>query len=149
VATLSRIDVRPIFVQPATRVDGPLVPDDERRPELPPNYNLAPTQLAPVVRLHRESGTRHLDLLRWGLLPHFATDPKRQRPINARAETLATSGMVKAAFARRRCLVPAAAFYEWRKLPEGGKQPYAITRADGAPLALGPQGACPSVRNRR
>jgi putative SOS response-associated peptidase YedK len=105
-------------------------------PNVPANYNLAPTQLAPVVRRHPETGARHLDLLRWGLLPHFATDPKRQRPINARAETVTTSSMFRQAFAKRRALVPAGAFYEWRKGPGGAKQPFAVARADGAPLAL-------------
>ncbi len=59
-----------------------------------------------------------------------------RKPINARAETVARSGMFKAAFARRRWLVPAGAFYEWRPVA-GGKQPYAIARADGQVMALG------------
>jgi putative SOS response-associated peptidase YedK len=85
------------------------------------------------VRRHPETGERHLDVLTWGLLPYFTKDAEHaRRPINVRAERVATSG----AFARRRCLVPAAAFYEW-KVIEGGKQPYAIARADGEPLALG------------
>jgi putative SOS response-associated peptidase YedK len=105
-------------------------------PNFPANYNLPHSQLAPVVRRQPASGERHLGLLRWGLLPHFATDPKRQHPINARAESVATSGMFRQAFGRRRCLVPAAAFYEWRKIPGGGKQPYAVAHADDAPLAL-------------
>lgn len=101
-----------------------------------PNWNLAPSQDAPVVRRNPDSGARHLDLLRWGLLPFFAKDPKSvHRPINARAETVGGSGMFKAAFARRRCLVPASAFYEWRKR-DGGKHPYAIARADGLPIAF-------------
>ena len=80
---------------------------------------------------------RHLDVLHGGLLPYFTKDAKAaRRPINARAETVTTSGMYRGAFARRRCLVPAAAFYEW-KVIEGGKQPYATARADGEPLALG------------
>ena len=84
-----------------------------------------------------DTGERHLDALRWGLLPHFTKDAEHaRRPINARAETVATAGMYRGAFARRRCLVPAAAFYEW-KVIEGGKQPYAIARADGGTLALG------------
>jgi putative SOS response-associated peptidase YedK len=77
-----------------------------------------------------------LDLLRWGLVPHWARDPKATRqPINARAETLATSPMFRDALARRRCLVPADAFYEWQAA-EGGKLPWAIARADGAPLVF-------------
>lgn len=106
-------------------------------PNIDPSWNLAPSQPSLVVRRHPESRERHLDVLRWGLLPHFTKDAKAaRRPINARAETVTTSGMYRGAFARRRCLVPAAAFYEW-KVIEGGKQPYAIARADGEPLALG------------
>ena len=107
-----------------------------RLPNAPPSWNVAPRQQALVVRLHPETGARHLDLLGWGLVPHWIGDPKAaRRPINARAETVATTPMFRDAFARRRCLVPADAFYEWRKT-ETGKLPYAIARADGAPLAL-------------
>ena len=74
----------------------------------------------PVVRLHPESRDRHLDLLRWGLVPFNTADLKATRkPINARSETVATSPMFRAAFAKRRCLVPAAAFYEWRTTAAG------------------------------
>ncbi len=105
-------------------------------PNLQPTWNMAPTRDAPVVRLHPETRQRHLDLLRWGLVPHWARDPKATRqPINARAETLATSPMFRDALARRRCLVPADAFYEWQAT-EDGKLPWAIARADGAPLVF-------------
>lgn len=101
-----------------------------------PSWNIAPTQQAMVVRRHPETGERHLDLLKWGLLPFFTKDPiHARRPINCRAETIATSGMFRSAFAKRRCLVPADAFYEW-KVVDGGKQPYAITRQDGQPMAF-------------
>jgi putative SOS response-associated peptidase YedK len=84
-------------------------------PNLAPNWNVAPTQRAAVVRRHPETGERSLDLLTWGLVPHFTKDLKAcKRPINARAETVATSGMFRGALASRRCLVPADAFYEWR-----------------------------------
>ena len=100
-----------------------------------PTWNMAPTQAAMVVRRQPE-GERHLDLLRWALVPHFTTDLKAaKRPINARSETAATSSMFREALAQRRCLVPADAFYEWRAMPDG-KQPYAIARQDGAPLAF-------------
>jgi putative SOS response-associated peptidase YedK len=106
-------------------------------PNLAPSWNLAPSQPAFVVRRHPDTGKRHLDVLRWGLLPHFTKAPEHaRRPINARAETVATAGMYRGAFARRRCLVPAAAFYEWQAI-ERAKQPWAIARADGATLALG------------
>jgi putative SOS response-associated peptidase YedK len=105
-------------------------------PNVAPTWNMAPTQLAPVVRLHPQSGERHLDLLRWGLVPHWVGDPKATRqPINARSETAATSPMFRDALARRRCLVPIDAFYEWQAT-DGAKIPHAIARADGAPMAL-------------
>ena len=100
-------------------------------PNPAPSLNVAPTQSAPVVRRHPETGERHLDLLRWGLLPRWVKDPKGARqPINARAETVATSPMFREAYAKRRCLVPADAFYEWKKLDAKTKQPYAIGMAD-------------------
>lgn len=105
-------------------------------PNLQATWNLAPTMQAPVVRRHPESGERHLDALTWGFVPSFTKDLKQaRRPVNARAETVATSGMFRNALAKRRCLVPASAFYEWQAGP-AGKQPYAIARADGAPLAF-------------
>lgn len=106
-------------------------------PNIDPSWNLAPTQPALVVRRHPESGGRHLDVLRWGLLPYFSKDPKQARqPINLRAETVATMPLSRDAFARRRCIVPASAFYEWKPVDDG-KQPYAIAPADGTPMAFG------------
>jgi putative SOS response-associated peptidase YedK len=105
-------------------------------PNLAPNWNTAPTQPSTVIRLNPDTKQRSLDVLRWGLVPYFSKDLKKaQRPVNARSETVATSGMFRAALAKRRCLVPADAFYEWKALPDG-KQPYAIARTDGAPLAF-------------
>ena len=103
---------------------------------LAPNWNVAPSQPAMVIRRHPKTGERHLDLLRWGLIPSFTRDLKSApKPINARSETAATSGMFRAALAQRRALIPADVFFEWRKL-QTGKQPYAIARRDGAPLAF-------------
>ena len=105
-------------------------------PNWEPTWNMAPTRDAPVVRLHPESRARHLDLLRWGLVPHWAKDPKSVRqPINARAETLATSSMFRDALERRRCLVPADVFYEWQAI-DGAKLPFAVARADGDPMVF-------------
>ena len=105
-------------------------------PNLGPNWNVAPTQPAMVIRRHPETGERRLDVLRWGLVPHFTKDLKAcKRPINARSETAASSGMFRGALAARRCLVPADAFYEWRAMADG-KQPYAIARRNTAPLAF-------------
>lgn len=106
-------------------------------PNWPGTWNMAPTRDAPVVRRHPETGARHLDLLRWGLLPHWARDRAAIRqPINARSETAATAPMFRAALRERRCLVPAELFYEWRQEAGGAKTPFAIARADGQMLAL-------------
>jgi putative SOS response-associated peptidase YedK len=105
-------------------------------PNLEPTWNMAPTKDAPVVRLSRE-GERHLDALKWGLVPYFTKDLRKARkPINARSETVATSGMFREAFANCRCLVPAPVYYEWRDDPEG-KTPFAVARADGDPVVFG------------
>ena len=106
-------------------------------PNIKPTWNMAPSQEAMVIRHHEEGGERHLDVLRWGLIPYFTKVLKSaQKPINARSETVATSGMFKEAFAMRRCLVPAPIYYEWRDDPEG-KVPFAVARIDGDPVAFG------------
>jgi putative SOS response-associated peptidase YedK len=75
-----------------------------------------------VVRRHPKSGEPHLDRLTWGFLPHWAADPRAERkPINARAEMVATTTMFREAFAHARCLVPADAYYEWQAT-DAGKQ---------------------------
>lgn len=101
-----------------------------------PTWNMAPTRDAPVVRLQPDTQERQIDLLRWGLLPHWAKVAKFGRqPINARAETLTTGYLFRDAFRRRHCLVPADAFYEWQ-VTETGKRPWAIARADGQTMAF-------------
>lgn len=100
-----------------------------------PRYNVAPTQLAPVVRAEA-TGERRIALLRWGLVPTWARDPSiGNRMINARSETAATKPAFRAAMRRRRCLVPIDGFYEWRRV-EDGKQPHFIHARSGRPLAL-------------
>ena len=100
-----------------------------------PRYNIAPTQTVPVVRVG-EDGARQWAWLRWGLVPSWAKDASiGNRMINARAETAAEKPSFRAAFRRRRCLVPADGFYEWRK-SGGQSQPYRIEMARGAPFAL-------------
>src|SRR5919201_5113121 len=80
-----------------------------------PRYNVAPSQAVAVIGL-RADGTRGLALLRWGLVPRWANDPKSgPKPINARAETLLEKPTFRGAFRLRRCLLPADGFYEWRK----------------------------------
>lgn len=94
-----------------------------------PQYNVAPTQYAPVVALG-EGGAR-VEGLKWGLIPSWAKDPEiGARAINARAETVAEKPMFRAAFKKRRCLVPASGYFEWR-LEGGAKQPYYIREPDG------------------
>ena len=107
---------------------------------VPPNetvrkrYNIAPTQLAPVIRMTRESAEhapgRSLALLRWGLVPYWAKDVAvGNKMINARAESVAEKPAFRQALEKRRCIVPATGFYEWVGAP-GHKQPYAITFPD-------------------
>ena len=97
-----------------------------------PNFNVAPTQQAPVVL----DGPRRFEVMRWGLVPFWAKDPRiGRRTINARAETVGSKPAFRAAFRRRRCLVPADGFYEWTG-PRGKRQPLNIHRSDGNPLAL-------------
>jgi putative SOS response-associated peptidase YedK len=106
-------------------------------PNLNPTWNMAPTMDAPIVRFDADSGSRRLEVAKWGLVPFFTKDiAKARKPINARSETVARAPMFKEAFARRRCLVPAAAYYEWRHDPSG-KTPFAIARRDGEPIAFG------------
>ncbi len=105
-------------------------------PNLKATWNMAPTMDAPVIRRHPETGERHLDPLCWGFIPAYTKTLKdARRPVNARVETVTTSGMFRNAFLKRRCLVPAPVFYEWKALA-AGKQPYAIARADGEPMAF-------------
>ena len=96
---------------------------------LRPRYNVAPTQTHPIVR--PADGGRELVNMRWGLIPVWAKDAKiGYKMINARAETVQTSGAFRNAFKSRRCVVPAGAFYEWKKLDAKTKQPYAIAMKD-------------------
>ena len=107
------------------------------QPNLMARYNIAPTQDAPVIRERREpKGERTLQMLRWGLIPWFAEVMKGgAKLINARAESVATKPSFREAFRKRRCLVPADGFYEWRT--EGKlKQPYLIQRRDREPFAF-------------
>lgn len=91
---------------------------------LSPRYNIAPTQPAIVVRPCGEpaAGRREGSFLRWGLVPSWSRDASgAARLINARSETAATQPAFRAAFKRRRCLVPCSGFYEWERIETGGK----------------------------
>jgi putative SOS response-associated peptidase YedK len=156
-----RIELLEEFRVQRDRVSEPLQPD----------YNVAPTKRVYAVvtrdaRPSEESGdapdapdrgpaaaggpsgvARELRVVRWGLVPFWAKDPKiGSRLINARAETVASKPAFRHAFKRNRCLLPADGYYEWQR-PDGteadtpggkggGKQPYFITRGDGGPLAF-------------
>jgi putative SOS response-associated peptidase YedK len=96
--------------------------------QLPISFNVVPGMTMPVVV--RESPNR-LELMEWGFLPRWAKEPRGvRRPINARAETVATTPMFRNAFRSQRCLVPARGFYEWQQTPSG-KQPYWIRLPGG------------------
>jgi putative SOS response-associated peptidase YedK len=104
--------------------------------DLPPaRYNVAPTDPTAVVVERDER--RVVTAYRWGLVPHWAQDPRvGGRMISAGAETIERSPAFRDSFARKRCLVPVDGFYEWLRTPDGKRQPYYITSADGTPLAL-------------
>ncbi len=107
-----------------------------REPAWSPRYNLGPMQPALVIRQMPE-GYRQADIMQWGLVPSWAKDPKvGSQMFNARSETVASKPAFRAAFRRRRCLVPATGFYEWQATDGKTKQPWNIFRADGSPLAL-------------
>ena len=101
-----------------------------------PSYNVAPTNHVYTVRAN--AGHREIDLMKWGLVPSWAKDPKiGSKMINARSETAAEKPAFRTAIKKRRCLVPADGFYEWAKVPgQKTKQPYYITRADGEPIVF-------------
>src|SRR6188508_115128 len=104
------------------------------QPNFPPRYNIAPTQPVPVVIL--ENGGRHFRLMRWGLIPSWVKDPRSfTLLINARSETIREKPAFKNAIKRRRCLIPADGFYEW-KLGAPPKQPYFIHAKSGEVLAF-------------
>src|ERR671916_3384872 len=101
--------------------------------EIPPSYNVAPTQQ--VATVLEEEG-RHLEMLRWGLVPSWADDPGiGARMINARSETAAEKPSFRSAFRERRCLIPADGFYEWKR-ENGAKQPYYFHMQEGRPFAF-------------
>ena len=103
--------------------------------ERPPRWNGAPTQAFLVCRLDA-AGRRVLSLQRWGLVPSWARDRAiGSRLINARSETAAAKPAFRAAFQRRRCLVPANGWFEWRRTP-AGKEPTWILLADERPFSF-------------
>lgn len=108
--------------------------DETLAEELPPSWNVAPTD--EVYCVAQREGRRRLRAVRWGLVPSWAKDKSgAARHINARAETVADRRAFARAFERRRCLVPADGFYEWRR-DQTGKTPFYIRRRDRAPMAF-------------
>jgi len=106
------------------------------QPNFPPRYNVAPTQPIPVVCL--VEGRRSFTLMRWGFIPSWVKDPKTvSLMINARGETVLDKPAFRNAMRRRRCLVPADGFYEWRAVAPGApKRPYFIRPKSGEPIAF-------------
>jgi len=110
------------------------LPDETALGALRPRFNVAPTD--PIAVIVLEAAGRRLTAYRWGLLPPTGNAARRKSPlINARAETIALNPLFRAAFERRRCLVPVDGFYEWERLADR-RQPYFIHRLDGRPLTL-------------
>jgi putative SOS response-associated peptidase YedK len=104
--------------------------------EIEPRYNIAPTRQIAVVRNKRDHGGRSLEIVKWGLIPYWAKDPKiANKLINAKAETLTEKPSFRDAFKRRRCLVPVNGFYEWEKKGRE-RRPYYFHAPDERPFAL-------------
>jgi putative SOS response-associated peptidase YedK len=99
-------------------------------------YNVAPTQDVPAVVERREDHKRHMESFKWGLVPYWSDDLKiAQKLINARSETIFEKPAFRTAARKRRCLIPAAGFYEWRT-EHGKKQPYFFRLKSGEPMAF-------------
>jgi putative SOS response-associated peptidase YedK len=124
--------------------DVALVDDDAA--QLPPSWNVAPTDAARVIVERTLDGggpagraRREMHVARWGLVPSWATDPAAgARMFNARVESVAEKPAFAASVRTRRCVVVADGYYEWRRAQPGGagKTPFYIHPADDGPLAL-------------
>ncbi|MDF1838822.1 MAG: SOS response-associated peptidase, partial [Planctomycetota bacterium] len=102
--------------------------------EWDPRYNVAPTQKMPILRRSEEADTWRVDHFQWGLVPFWSKEAKvKQNLFNARSETAAEKPSFRAAFKKRRCLIPATGFYEWAG-PKGDRTTYFIQRMDEKPL---------------
>jgi putative SOS response-associated peptidase YedK len=105
-------------------------------PRLEPRFNVAPGQDIATVHAERD-GRRVMGLRRWGLVPHWAHDPRvGARLVNARAETAASRPAFRDAMRLHRCLVPADGFYEWSGAAGPGRQPHLVERADAGLFAI-------------
>jgi putative SOS response-associated peptidase YedK len=130
-----------------TRTAGDLsaifaAPEDDTGGAVAVDYNVAPTDPVPIIRMSASAGGRVLSVARWGLVPPWATDRRiGVRMINARAETVATAKAFAKPFATRRCLVPATGWYEFAAAPAAApakvrKQPYFMTPLDDRPVVF-------------
>jgi putative SOS response-associated peptidase YedK len=124
---------RYVFTDPAEairdlfRITAPL-------PNWPPNYNVAPTHIMPIIR--QADGGREIAMAEWGLIPFFSKDGKRSfTTFNARGEELRSKPMYREPFKSRRCVVPATGYIEFTG-PKGDKIARLFTRTDGKPVAL-------------
>jgi putative SOS response-associated peptidase YedK len=105
--------------------------------EWTPRYNIAPTDVIPTIRQDSVRPVRRFSLARWGLIPYWAKDSAIGfKTINAMSETAASKPAFREAIQRRRCLIPADAFYEWKTLGPKQKQPYTFGMADGSMFAF-------------
>lgn len=103
-------------------------------PVFPARYNIAPTQIVPIVRLNAQE--REIALVHWGLIPFWAKDVRiAAKLINARSESVAAKPSFRAAFRQRRCLIPVSGYYEWQLTP-AGKQPWCIAPATDTCFAV-------------
>lgn len=105
------------------------------RIDFPPRYNITPTQ--PIAAIWEQAGQRTVQLVRWGLIPGWVKDP-RTFPLvfNARSEGVLEKPAFRTAIRNARCIIPASGYFEWMKGPDGRRQPYYITMADGSPMAF-------------
>jgi putative SOS response-associated peptidase YedK len=102
-----------------------------------PRWNIAPTQNIPVVRQDKKEPRRTFGLVRWGLIPYWAKDASIGfKTINAMSETAAEKPAFRDAMRRRRCLIPADSFYEWKRLGPKEKQPYNFGMMDDSVFAF-------------
>jgi putative SOS response-associated peptidase YedK len=112
------------------------IPPERPSPNFAASWNVAPTDLVPVVRYDAKEHQRSLEVMRWGLVPFWAPDLKVGfANINAKAEGIEKKPAFREAFRHRRCLVPVDNFYEWEKVGKD-KQPYAIGLKGGGLMAL-------------
>lgn len=106
----------------------------DRVPDFQERYNIAPSQIAPVLRLN-DDGQLKCEMMRWGLIPHWAKDAKiGKHAFNADIESAGSDPAFRDAWKRRRCIVPTTGFYTWKDLQTN--QPYFVHRKDGRPFVF-------------